>query len=173
MKQRSRPTRFQPKIAFFWPVFLVVFLADCTSKSLAVERLGGGPLPHEIFGSWLRLTLTYNTGAAMGIDLGALSQPLLGAIAVAALIVLFRAYRTVGPSASPVLPVALGLLASGALGNLWDRVRWSRGVVDFIDVGIGAHRFWTFNVADMSLTLGGMLLLWYFWWDQSGADQHP
>jgi signal peptidase II len=32
------------------------------------------------------------------------------------------------------------------------------GVVDFIDVGIGSARFWTFNVADMGVTCGAVLL---------------
>jgi lipoprotein signal peptidase len=33
-------------------------------------------------------------------------------------------------------------------------------VVDFIDIGIGAHRFWTFNIADMAVTIGTATLTW-------------
>lgn len=46
----------------------------------------------------------------------------------------------------------LALVAGGAMGNLIDRLRSPRGVVDFIDVGIGDARFWTFNVADAEET---------------------
>ena len=41
-----------------------------------------------------------------------------------------------------------------------DRIRSPRGVVDFIDLGIGAHRFWTFNIADMGVTIGTLTLTW-------------
>jgi lipoprotein signal peptidase len=32
--------------------------------------------------------------------------------------------------------------------------------VDFIDIGIGTHRFWTFNIADLAVTLGTAMLTW-------------
>jgi lipoprotein signal peptidase len=32
--------------------------------------------------------------------------------------------------------------------------------VDFIDIGIGTHRFWTFNMADMAVTIGTATLTW-------------
>lgn len=55
--------------------------------------------------------------------------------------------------------MGLALVASGALGNLLDRVRSPRGVVDFIDVGVGSWRFWTFNLADAAIVAGGVLLV--------------
>jgi signal peptidase II len=54
--------------------------------------------------------------------------------------------------------VALALVAGGALGNLLDRLRSARGVVDFIDIGVGSYRLWTFNIADLGVTAGGVLL---------------
>src|SRR5262249_34269205 len=62
---------------------------------------------------------------------------------------------------SPRLPqLALGLLIGGAAGNLASRVFSARGVVDFIDVGVGTARFWIFNVADIGVTVGACLLAW-------------
>ena len=55
--------------------------------------------------------------------------------------------------------VGVALVTGGALGNLLDRLRSSAGVVDFIDVGVRNVRFWTFNVADMGITIGALLLL--------------
>jgi signal peptidase II len=55
---------------------------------------------------------------------------------------------------------SIALICGGAVGNLLDRVRSSRGVVDFIDIGIGSHRFWTFNIADMAVTIGTATLTW-------------
>src|ERR1051325_7382530 len=46
-----------------------------------------------------------------------------------------------------------------SLGNLVDRLRSSAGVVDFIDIGVRSVRFWTFNLADMGITTGAVLLL--------------
>jgi signal peptidase II len=44
-----------------------------------------------------------------------------------------------------------------------DRLRSPQGVVDFIDVGVGSWRFWTFNVADACITLGALGLMAALW----------
>jgi signal peptidase II len=59
--------------------------------------------------------------------------------------------------------LAIALVCAGALGNLVDRVRHDLGVVDFIDVGVGAARWPTFNVADIAVSCGAMLLAWVLW----------
>jgi len=69
-----------------------------------------------------------------------------------------------------VQPIALALIAAGALGNLLDRLRSARGVVDFIDVGIGDTRFWTFNVADSGVTMGALLLMFVLWSKPAAQD---
>ncbi|NCW45716.1 MAG: hypothetical protein EBV77_09695, partial [Gemmatimonadaceae bacterium] len=57
------------------------------------------------------------------------------------------------------VPVIVG----GAIGNLLDRIRLREGVVDFIDIGIGTTRFWTFNVADTAVTIGAVCLVLALW----------
>ena len=59
---------------------------------------------------------------------------------------------------SPYLTITLGLLLGGAIGNLVDRIRLGY-VVDFVDAGIGALRWYTFNVADASISVAILLLL--------------
>jgi signal peptidase II len=51
-------------------------------------------------------------------------------------------------------------VTGGAIGNLVDRLRSARGVVDFIDVGFpdGGWRFYIFNVADSAVSIGAVLL---------------
>ena len=56
------------------------------------------------------------------------------------------------------------------MGNLLDRVRSPLGVVDFIDVGIGDTRFWTFNLADLGVTVGALLLAAVLWRDDKRAE---
>jgi signal peptidase II len=69
--------------------------------------------------------------------------------------------------------MALGLVCGGAVGNLIDRVRSSRGVVDFIDVGVGQLRWPTFNVADMAVTCGAIALALVLWAEGRRADERP
>ncbi len=62
---------------------------------------------------------------------------------------------------NPWLATSLGLIVGGALGNGIDRARLGY-VVDFIDVS-GTHIFpWVFNIADSAITIGVVLLVWYF-----------
>src|SRR5436305_14716582 len=68
-----------------------------------------------------------------------------------------------GPAGDTARSLALGLAWGGAAGNLIDRIPEPRGGVDFIDIGVGTVRFWTFNVADSAVTIGALLLAWVLW----------
>ena len=64
----------------------------------------------------------------------------------------------------PLIVTGLALILGGAIGNLIDRsqiffVSNYKGVVDFIDVGIGTSRWYTFNIADSAVTIGIVLYL--------------
>jgi signal peptidase II len=53
------------------------------------------------------------------------------------------------------------------VGNLYDRVRWNRGVVDFLGpIDLGFWDFPIFNVADMAITCGAVLLAISFWFEE-------
>jgi signal peptidase II len=145
------------KARYFWPVTLVVLLTDCATKRVAEETLAPAHLPHAVLGDLVRFTLAYNPGGAMSLSFGSYSRPVLILLAIVALLVLGALYRRV-PSGLALPATALALVTGGALGNALDRLRSTRGVVDFIDVGLGATRFWTFNVADVAITLGAVLL---------------
>lgn len=154
---------FAPRKArWFWPVFATVLLADCSTKELIVSALGSSPGPHPVLGSLFRLTLAYNPDAALNLSFGSGSRLIFALVALLALVALFRMYRHTRPDAA-LRAVALALVAGGALGNLLDRLRSARGVVDFIDLGIGDARFWTFNLADLGVTIGALLLALVLW----------
>ena len=144
------------KAAVFWPLVSLLVLADCTTKQFA-ERLEPEHVPHEVIGDVLRFTLAYNQGASFSVSLGDNSRWILAALAFAVLGVLMLQYRRAA-SHDRMLAIALGLIVAGACGNLLDRLRSARGVVDFIDIGYGDVRFWTFNVADMAVFCGAVLL---------------
>ena len=154
---------FAPRKAlWFWPVFATVLLADCSTKELVVSALDSHPGPHSVIGSFFRLTLAYNPGAALNLSFGGGSRPIFAVIALAAMGMLFLMYRRTRPEAA-LRAVALALVAGGALGNLLDRLRSTRGVVDFIDLGLGDFRFYTFNLADLGVTIGALLLALVLW----------
>jgi signal peptidase II len=148
----------------FWSVLVVVAVADVLSKRWA-ERALVLHYPEEVIGNWLRWTLTYNTGAAMNLSVGSASRVVFSTIAVVMLGYLFYLYRQSHRS-EKATPLALALIAAGAFGNLVDRIRHTKGVVDFIDVGTEGWRFWTFNVADMGVTVGAVLLALLMWRDE-------
>jgi signal peptidase II len=115
-----------------------------------------------VAGDWITLQLVYNRGAAFGIDVGPYSRWVFTVLALLALVVLGAMVRQTQP-AHRVRLVALALVCGGAVGNLIDRLRNPQGVVDFIDVGIGALRWPTFNVADMAVTCGAITLALVLW----------
>ncbi len=141
----------------FWPLLCLLVLADCTTKRLAETHLMPAHVPHEVIGEYLQFTLAHNPVGAYSISLGPMSRVAFSLLAVIALAVLWRLYRDT-ESTDRWQSVALALVAGGALGNLLDRLRSARGVVDFIDIGVGSYRFWTFNFADVGVTAGGVLL---------------
>jgi signal peptidase II len=153
--------RIPTKARYFWPLLSTLFLTDCATKDLVVERFSSAPGPQPLIDSFVRLTLLHNPGTAFSFDLrpyvGAWARPIMIGLMLAMIGVLVHLYRTMSPR-SRLAAAALGLACGGALGNLFDRVRFPLGVVDFIDVGIGTHRFWVFNVADAGISVGGALL---------------
>ena len=147
----------------FWPILLAIVGADVVTKLLAeraFERLER--VPHQVFGEWFRLTLVYNPGAAFGLHVGAHSRWVFIALTIAALLILGRLYFSTRPGAA-MRVTSLALVCGGALGNLIDRIKNQRGVVDFLDIGVGDSRWPTFNVADIAVSLGAFLLAIVLW----------
>lgn len=158
------------KARLFWPLLLALVLADCGSKRIVEETLPPHT-PHEVVGDVIRFTLGYNPGAAFGMNVGAASRLVFTTLSFLALIALGLMYRATPPERR-VEVAALALISGGAIGNLIDRVRAGQ-VVDFIDVGIGATRFWTFNIADAGITVGAILLAVAFLREPASPDPEP
>lgn len=134
-----------------------LLLADGLTKWLVATsfRLGESV---PLLGDVVRLTYVLNPGAAFGLGLGSLGREVFVGMAVAAtLVVLAIIGRT--PVAERVRLVALALILGGAVGNLADRVGGAGGVVDFLDVGFGTLRWPVFNLADVGITSGALLLV--------------
>ena len=133
--------------------------ADRLSKNAIVHRIRPGydiPIIPGVF----RLSHVLNTGAAFSL-LEDLPPPTvrLGLIAfsvLAALVVFAMLWRT--GRAFTLTSIALALILGGALGNLYDRIRFHH-VVDFLAVRIYHYNWPDFNVADSCIVIGACLLL--------------
>ena len=152
----------------FWSVVVVVLIADFVTKAMAVAALVPRYSVRPVVGEWVQFRLVYNPGAAFGLYLGGFSRWIFMVLTIGALVVLWRLYRRTSDG-EPVRVLALALVSAGAVGNLIDRIRSARGVVDFIDVGVGSMRWPTFNVADMGVSVGAFLLAWVLWGDEPAA----
>lgn len=167
------------KRPLFWIVLISVIVADFYTKQLAVAALAR--MPVRVMGDWLSLRLVYNPGAAFGIHVGDYSRVVFTALALIALVVLGAMVRHTRPE-QHVRLIALALVCGGAVGNLVDRFRSARGVVDFIDVWIGTFHYPTFNVADMAVSVGAVSLALVLWLEgkhagatgeETDAVEHP
>ena len=135
-------------------------LVDHFTKRYISNRLPTGSA-HTIIPGVLRVTHVLNTGAAFSMFSESTSPEtvrnaliifsILAAIMVA--IMLWRAGRAINATS-----IALALILSGALGNLYDRVRY-HFVIDFIEVHIIHYHWPDFNIADSCIVIGACLLL--------------
>jgi signal peptidase II len=140
---------------------VVVLVLDQITKFVAeagLPRFTGVP----VIGEWFQLRLVYNQGAAFGMHIGPFSRIFFGVVALVAIGILTRMAWT-SQAGDRFRMVALGLVAGGAAGNFIDRVRSARGVVDFLDVGVGDLRWPTFNVADIAVSCGAVALALSLW----------
>jgi signal peptidase II len=153
----------------FWGTAGTVIAADVASKLLA-ESLLSRRLPVPVIGDFVQLRLVYNECAAFGLCLGAYSRWIFFGLALVALFVLGSMVRAAHPG-DRIRLFALALVCAGAVGNVVDRVRSSLGVVDFLDVGIGARRWPTFNVADSAITVGAITLAVSLWLEGRAQDR--
>lgn len=152
------------KSALLFVVLGTVLALDLITKAWIVQNFTLYQIT-PILGDFFRLTYTHNPGAAFGINIGEHSRIFFLVLSLVALGVLAYLYR-ITPARDRLRLLAVALVAGGAVGNIVDRIRYERGVVDFLDVGIGSYRWPVFNVADMAVSVGAVLLLVSFYMEE-------
>ncbi len=147
-------------------IVIAIVVADLATKSWALRALGDGR-QIEWLGGLVPLTLAFNRGAAFGLTIGDDPRWIFVPITLVAIVFLTALIVRSGPG-DWLRTIASALVLGGALGNLYDRVRWNQGVVDFIGpIDLGFMLWPIFNVADMAITTGAILLAIALW----GEDQ--
>ena len=136
-------------------LIVATVLADQLTKAAALSLLSQGTAVPVVPG--FNLTLGFNEGASFGMMGGIMAgKPLLmaaltGALTLAFAVMAFRAHHALERA-------GFALVVGGALGNIIDRLRQG-AVTDFLDFYWRDWHWPTFNVADIAITLGAVLIL--------------
>lgn len=159
----------QPGSGARWVLFTAlagaVVVADQLTKAYvdaAYPLATTGPLvpgysaPTTVLGDLVRIAKSYNDGGIFGLFGDSAIILGLASLAVITFIVIYQARQ--GTRSGLLLSITLGLLLGGAVGNLIDRLRHGY-VIDFVDLGVGDFRWYTFNVADAAISTAVVLLL--------------
>lgn len=157
------------RLALAGVVAAVGLVLDLLTKAWAWHTLRDGQTL-TVLDNWFYFEFGFNTGAAFSLFRdGSWSRALFIVVTLAALAYMVRLALTL-PTRWGSGFVAIGLVSSGAMGNLHDRIvremliggELRYGVVDFIKIYYWPDKPWpTFNVADIALVVGVGLLLIY------------
>ena len=138
-------------------IILSIFALDRFSKIYVIFQ-NKKNLSTELFESkYLNIDLIWNEGIAFGLlsfDQKLYYNLLTGLICLITLIILWMVIRTKG-----LEKLAFMVVFGGSLGNIFDRLYYS-SVPDFIDIHFGDFHWFIFNVADIFITLGVLLLIY-------------
>ena len=167
------------KVIITSAIIFGIFIVDQVTKLIAVSYLR----PYRsipLVGDFLRLTYVENTGMAFGIDIN--NRFLFNMISLLAVgIIFYYLYRLRNHA---IMRYSFAIILGGAFGNLWDRFFRGR-VVDFFDIEFfdihfsgGTYLFWelpsyslerwpVFNVADMAVTIGMLIIVFTAFVDTS------
>ncbi len=153
----SKPRDWRaPLLAF--SAFLI--LLDRLTKNWVTEHIVIGnsiPIIPHVFS----ISHVLNSGAAFSLFADSISPErvrlmLIGFSVLAALVVVALLLK-LGRQLT-LTTLALALILGGAIGNLYDRVRFA-SVVDFLEVHIFSYHWPDFNLADSAIVVGGILLM--------------
>ena len=140
---------------FFFVIF--IFLLDRLSKVTLINKLANFDEDEYEITSYLSLNLIWNDGIAFGL----LSLEdkfyynLLSTIIIIVILIIF--YLMI--KSKGIEKYAYIMLLGGSLGNIFDRLFYSK-VPDFIDLHFNNFNWFIFNVADIFITLGVILLIY-------------
>ncbi len=159
MKHNIESGRVKPLILTF-----AILIADQLSKAFIVSRIPYHTIGRSFFGGFLRIIHTRNLAVAFSIgnNFPHAVRFILFTVIPTAVLVALLIYFLKSREFTPLQRWAVAGILGGGFGNLADRIFRPLGVVDFIDVkfyGIFGYERWpTFNIADASVVVCGILL---------------
>ena len=133
-----------------------MFVLDRASKEYVIKFFLSYQEPSYYLFPFLNLTLVWNSGMAFGLfESESNTYHVISAIIASVVIILITwLYK----STLLVEKIALSIVIGGAIGNLFDRIKYN-AVPDFIDMHYRDFHWFVFNVSDIVITIGIILLL--------------
>ncbi len=158
MQRKQRIVLKSFTLVFFSIVFLAILFLDRFSKLAIINWYSGHPLPVL---PWVEFILVKNQGIAFGLfSESNLNFILISLLSLIILCIIFFYFL-------PIFPLwPFVLISAGAIGNIIDRILYGY-VVDFIKI----HSFYVFNVADASITIGSILLIYMLLFEKKPSHE--
>jgi len=151
-------------VVFLIPAAVIIAVDQITKQFFWRQFVPGHNV--DVIPGILRITLVKNTGAAFGIFEGGRIFFIIASI-IAVGFILYLGLRL--PATDRYKKLLLGLILGGAVGNLIDRV-YDGAVIDFIEMGVAGHWWPVYNVADIAVTVGAVMLLFHLLGTSKHAD---
>jgi len=143
------------KYYYYWIALVVLVLDQITKKIVSGSMEVGDQI--SVIGEFFKIHLYKNNGAAFSmLPNQRLFFIVITSVVVTGIIWYIRRNRSSGRTL--LLLAALGLILGGAIGNLLDRALYGE-VVDFFKLTFGSYIFPIFNIADIGITIGVVLIL--------------
>tara|TARA_B100001113_G_C20714436_1_gene450812 strand:+ start:34 stop:540 length:507 start_codon:yes stop_codon:yes gene_type:complete len=128
----------------------------------------------NILGDFLRFTFIENPGIAFGIDTSSYHFFITIATVLAIFFIFYQLIVSINNNTLDIYPLAF--ILGGAIGNCIDRILVFipcfnyNGVVDFIDIGINNYRWYIFNIADVSISIGLFIFIYNFFMNKTNKS---
>ena len=148
-------------------ILIFIVLISCVGCDQATKSIAVSHLPEmktfSYLGDTLRLQLTYNRGAflSLGHSLPDVLRHSIFTVGICFLLLGALIFALSSKSGTFSVVLAVSLFIAGGIGNLIDRIMHDGSVVDFLNVGIGPLRTGIFNIADVAI-MGGVIVLFFF-----------
>ena len=145
------------KNLYYFLIILLIFFFDRITKILVVKNLDTSGNDFIEVTSFFSLNLIWNQGIAFGLfslDQGLYYNSITVIILVITAIIFWMIIKSEG-----LEKIGFILIFGGSLGNIFDRIMY-KSVPDFIDFHINNFHWFIFNVADIFITFGVILLIY-------------
>jgi len=149
---------FFKKNIYSLSLIFFLFLVDRASKYATLSLFESLDEPSIKIASFLKFNLIWNDGIAFGLlsfEESVIYNLLILTIVIITIILIFLMNK-----AKNIEKFGFCLIIGGSFGNIFDRFYYS-SVIDFIDFHIGNFHWFIFNVADIFITIGILILIMF------------
>ena len=158
MQKTKLPRMIKSKYLIHISIILIIFIIDRLSK-MYVINLSENLMDLNIsVTSFLNIILVWNSGIGFGllqIDKSFAYNLITIFILIINLIIFYLIFTS-----DKLQKILFAMILGGSLGNFYDRVYYS-AVPDFIDLNYNGYHWFVFNVADIFISLGILLLIFF------------